>query len=156
MLFLVCVQGVHTQELKRQMLSSAGGGLLVTSAVGSYFIHQSVGQHSVIGAFEADNHELRQGYIQPLPAIVLGGDPNDLEVVVYPNPFTNGVMVRLEQGLEEEVQAQVFDISGRLVQTDMYEANTQLTIPLLGLSQGSYFLRLSSGQQQVVKQLLKR
>ena len=71
-------------------------------------------------------------------------------------PELDSYLRPLEQGLEEEVQAQVFDISGRWVQTDTYEANTQLTIPLLGLSQGAYFLRLSSGQQQVVKQLLKR
>lgn len=156
LLSLICIQGMHSQVVKRQMLASAGGGLRVESAAGNYFIHQSIAQHSVIGTYDAENHVLRQGYIQPLPAIVLGGDPNNLEVVVYPNPFTNGVVVNLEQGLEGTIGLELFDISGRLVRTDAYDADTQLTIPLLGLSQGSYFMRLSSGKQQVVKQLLKR
>ncbi len=156
LLFLIFIQGMRSQELKRQMLSAAGGSQLVASVTGDYFIHQNIGQQSVIGTYRAENKELRQGFVQPLPAIVLGGDPNDLEIVVYPNPFTNGVVVNLEQGLEKEIQIKVFDFSGRLVQANVFEANSQLTVPLIGLSQGAYFLRLSSGDQQTVKQLLKQ
>ena len=155
-LFLIFLQGIHSQELKRQMLASAGSSQLVSSQAGTYFIQQSVGQHSVIGSYRAANNELRQGFVQVLPAIVLGGDPNELEVVVYPNPFTNGVVVNFEQGLEDEISVAIFDMSGRLVQSNAYEATNQLTLPLLGLAQGAYFLKLGSGQQQTVKQLLKR
>lgn len=146
----------YSQEIKRQMLASAGSSQLVESVAGNYFIQQSIGQQSVIGAFTAENNELRQGYIQPLPAIVIGGNPNSLEVLVYPNPFTTGVVVALEQGLEEEIITELFDMSGRLVLSAKYEANPQLAIPLVGLSQGAYFLRLSSEGRKVVKQLLKR
>lgn len=153
---LVCIQGILAQELKRQMLSAAGGSQLVTTMAGDYFIQQSIGQQTVIGSYTVENNQLRQGFIQSLPAIVLGGDPNGLEVVVYPNPFTNGVVVNLEQGLEDAIEVEVFDFSGRLVQNTSFEANSQLTIPLYGLSQGAYFMRLRSGEQQIVKQLLKR
>ena len=156
LLALVWIQGMQSQELQRQMLASAGNSQTVTSAAGTYFIQQSIGQHSVIGTFPVDNNELRQGYIQALPAIVLGGDPNVLEVVVYPNPFTNGVIVNLEQQLEEAIAMELFDISGRLIRYEDFDASTQLTIPLLGLPQGSYFLRLRSGTQQTVAQLIKR
>jgi len=152
---LSIVQGIQAQQLKRQMLSAAGSSQLVTNAAGSYFIQQSVGQHSVIGTYTVDNQMLRQGYIQPLPAIVLGGNPNDLEIVVFPNPFTEGVVVNLEQGLENDIKVELFDASGRLIKSDTYDATNQLTLPLTGLSQGSYFLQLSSGRQQAVKQLLK-
>ncbi|MEL7269482.1 MAG: T9SS type A sorting domain-containing protein [Bacteroidota bacterium] len=152
---LSIVQGIQAQQLKRQMLSAAGSSQLVTNAAGSYFIQQSVGQHSVIGTYTVDNQKLRQGYIQPLPAIVLGGNPNDLEIVVFPNPFTEGVVVNLEQGLENDIKVELFDASGRLIKSDTYDATNQLTLPLTGLSQGSYFLQLSSGRQQAVKQLLK-
>lgn len=156
LLSLVFIQGIEAQVLKRQMLASAGSSQSVTSTDGDYFIQQSIGQHSAIGTFTVDNNTLRQGYIQPLPAIVLGGDPNDLEIVVFPNPFTDGIIVNLEQGLENAITTELFDISGRLVQASEFDANTQLTIPLIGLSQGAYFLRLRSGQQQTVKQLLKQ
>lgn len=146
----------YSQELKRQMLASAGSSQLVESVAGNFFIQQSVGQHSVIGTITAENNELRQGYIQPLPTLLVGGDPNSLEVLVYPNPFTSGVVVAFEQGLEEEITTELFDISGRLVQSATYEVKPQLAIPLAGLSQGAYFLRLSSEGRKVVKQLLKR
>ncbi len=152
---LSIVQGIQAQQLKRQMLSAAGSSQLVTNVAGSYFIQQSIGQHSVIGTYTVDSQMLRQGYIQPLPAIVLGGNPNDLEIVVFPNPFTEGVVVNLEQGLENDIKVELFDASGRLIKSDTYDATNQLTLPLTGLSQGSYFLQLSSGRQQAVKQLLK-
>ena len=155
-LSLVFTQGMEAQELKRQMLSVAGTSQFVTNTAGNYFIQQSIGQHSVIGTYTVENRMLRQGYIQPLPAIVLGGDPNDLEIAVFPNPFTAGVVIHLEQGLENEIKVALFDISGRLIKSDSYDATNQLTLPLSGLSQGSYFLQLRSGQQQVVKQLLKQ
>lgn len=156
LLFLFGIHCGHTQLLKRQTLSSAGSSERIESPSGNYFIQQSIGQASVIGSFRVENRALRQGFIQALPAIVLGGDPNQLEVTVYPNPFTNGVVVSLEQGLEGPIATEVFDSSGRLVQTSSYEATSQVTIPMTGLAQGAYFLRLRTERQQVVKQLLKR
>ena len=103
----------------------------------------------------ANENELRQGFIQPLPAIVLGGDPNNLEVIVYPNPFIDGVIVNLENGLNVPIEMQLFDITGRLLMSNSFEEDTQLSIPLLNLSQGSYFLKLQAGRQQQVTQLLK-
>ena len=150
------VLSANSQELRRQMLAAAGSSQQIESVSGNFFIQQSVGQHSVIGAFTAENNELRQGYIQPLPIVVIGSDPNSLEVLVYPNPFINGVLVTLEQGLEAEITTSLFDMNGRLVKSAKYEANAQLAIPLAGLSQGAYFLCLSSEGRRVVKQLLKR
>ena len=155
LLVLITVHLVNSQSLKRQTLSSAGTSQIVQTSTSSYFLLQSIGQSGVINTFEANDNELRQGFVQPLPAIVLGGDPNDLEVVVYPNPFVNGVIVNLENGLEVEINMQLFDISGRLVLTDSFEETTQVSIPLTNLSQGSYFMRLTAGGQQRVTQLLK-
>jgi hypothetical protein len=143
------------QTLKRQTLAAAGNSQLVQQGSGSYFIYQSIGQTGVIGTFGADQTQLRQGYIQPLPAIVLGGDPNALEIVVFPNPFVNGVVVTLEHGLGEAVDMQLFDASGRLILQDRYEPSSQLSISLPQLSQGNYFLKLVSGRQQATKQLIK-
>ena len=53
------------------------------------------------------------------------------------------------------INMQLFDISGRLVLADSFEETTQVSIPLMNLSQGSYFMRLSAGGQQRVTQLLK-
>ena len=148
---LVC----QSQVPKRQTLAAAGNSQLVQQPTGSYFIYQSIGQTGVIGTFGENQTQLRQGYIQPLPAIVLGGDPNALEVVVFPNPFVEGVQVTLENGLGDAVEIQLFDASGRLILQDTYEPTNQLRISLPQLSQGNYFLKLVSGRQQATKQLIK-
>jgi hypothetical protein len=148
---LVC----QSQVPKRQTLAAAGNSQLVQQPTGTYFIYQSIGQTGVIGNFNVEQTQLRQGYIQPLPAIVLGGDPNALEVVVFPNPFLEGVQVTLENGLGDAVEMQLFDASGRLILQDTYEPTNQLRISLPQLSQGNYFLKLVSGRQQATKQLIK-
>ncbi|GGG45735.1 T9SS C-terminal target domain-containing protein [Croceivirga lutea] len=145
----------YAQTLKRQTLSVAGNSNLVVVGQGSFFLQQSVGQNSVINTYVESNHSLRQGFVQPLPAIVLGGDPNELEVVVYPNPFVNGVVVNLEPSDEERVEMQLFDISGRLILQNSYAANTQLQIPLYNLAEGSYLMTLKMGRQYATHQLLK-
>lgn len=143
------------QSLKRQTLASAGGTRLVQNAGSSYFIQQTVAQQSVIGTYQVEQTQLRQGFVQPLPAIVLGGNPSILEILVYPNPFVNGVVVNVESGIEGQLTMQLFDISGRMVLTQTHEASTQLVIPLENLSQGSYFLKLTSEEQQATHQLIK-
>ena len=158
LLLLLVLSGSHlvnSQSLKRQTLSSAGNSQIVQNITGSYFLLQSIGQSSVIRTFVANENELRQGFIQPLLAIVLGGDPNNLEVIVYPNPFIDGVLVNLENGLNATIEMQLFDITGRLLMSNSFEEDTQLSIPLVNLSQGSYFLKLQAGRQQQVTQLLK-
>lgn len=145
----------HAQTLVRQTLAQAGSGRLVEAGGRSYFLLQSVGQGSVAGTYTAGNASVRQGYIQPLPSLLLGGDPDGLTALVWPNPFVNGVIARLESGLEQEVLVQVFDISGRLVQRMAYLPDTQLAVPLQNLSQGVYFIRFLSGQKSITRQLIK-
>lgn len=152
LLIPICANG---QTPLRQTLAQAGSGGLVQAGGRSYFLLQSVGQGSVTGTYTAGNASVRQGYIQPLPILLTGGDSDGLEALVWPNPFVNGVVARLEAGLEEEVLVQVFDISGRLVQRIAYVPETQLAIPLLNLSQGVYFIRFLSGQKSITKQLIK-
>ncbi|MFS4415187.1 T9SS type A sorting domain-containing protein [Maribacter sp. 2307ULW6-5] len=144
-----------SQIPKRQTLAAAGGSHLVSNGSGLYFLYHSIGQSGVIGTVGINQTQLRQGYVQPLPPIVLGGDPNVLEVVVFPNPFVNGVVVTLENGLGEGVDAQLFDATGRLVFQKTYPPSNQLGISLPALSQGSYFLTLVSGRKRATKQLIK-
>lgn len=143
------------QEAKRFTLASAGYSTTITQGGENYYLLQSVGQGSVIATFSNGQSQLRQGYIQPLPAILLGGDPNGLEAVIWPNPFVNGVVARMEQGLESPVQMQLFDMSGRLIYDREYESDTQLSIPLLNLAQGTYFIKLITDRKAVTQQLIK-
>lgn len=158
LLFFIIFSNVLTaQSLKRQTLGVIGNSTVVNVNTKSYFLQQSIGQNSVIGSFEIDDIRLQQGFIQPLQAIFFKeGKPNELEVIVYPNPFVNGVVVIINDALEEQIAMYLFDIQGRLLVQDKYETSNQLVIPLDFLSQGAYFLRLQSGQKQQTVQLLKQ
>ena len=159
LLLLLVLSGgylVNAQSLKRQTFGLAGKSQVIQTNAGSYFLLQSIGQSSVISTFKVNENELRQGFVQPLPAIVLDVDTNDLEVVIYPNPFVNEVLVNLDNGLNGTIEMQLFDTTGRLIKSSSFEADTRLSIPLLNLSRGLYLLRLQYGRQQKVTQLIKR
>lgn len=135
----------------------AGGSQLVQTGNGDFFIQESIGQQSVIRTFESNDNELRQGFVQPVKAIVFGGDPNALQLLVYPNPFESGVVVNLNEAVSEAIDVYLFDMQGRLVHQRQYDQNQNpLVIPLEEFAQGGYFIKVQSGQQQQVKQLLKR
>lgn len=158
LLFFIIFSNVLTaQSLKRQTLGVIGTSTLVNVNTKSYFLQQSIGQNSVIGSFETANIRLQQGFIQPLQAIFFKEDnTNELEVIVYPNPFVDGVVVIINDALQEQIAMYLFDVQGRLLVQNNYETSNQLVIPLDFLSQGAYFLRLQSGQKQKTVQLLKR
>lgn len=155
LLFLMPL-GLSSQVVLRQTLSVGGSSGISNSGQGNYFIQQSIGQLSVINTFSVENKTLRQGFLQPLRRGVLGNNPNELEMVVYPNPFVSGVVVDLENTDNDKIGMSLFDITGRLLVTDDYENNTQLVVPLEHLSKGVYFLKLQVGQQENIKQLIKQ
>ncbi len=155
LLFLMPL-GLSSQVVLRQTLSVGGSSGISNSGQGNYFIQQSIGQLSVINTFSVENKILRQGFLQPLRRGVLGNNPNELEMVVYPNPFFNAVVVNLENTNDDKIDMFLYDITGRLLVTDNYENNTQLVVPLEHLSKGVYFLRLQVGQQENIKQLIKQ
>lgn len=156
LVFVLFCSTLNAQSLKRQTLSSVGVSNFVQAGDKNYYIQQSVGQQGVINSFEFEDVNLRQGFIQPLKAIVLGGNPNDLEIVVYPNPFTEGIVVKLNEDTDEQIQIYLFDVQGRLLFQQDYETTTQLAISLGFLTSGVYFLRMQSGQQKQTVKLIKQ
>jgi len=156
LLLFLMPMGLSSQVVLRQTLSVGGSSGISNSGEGKYFIQQSVGQLSVINTFSVENKILRQGFLQPLRRGVLGNNPNELEMVVYPNPCVSGVVVDLENTDNDKIGMSLFDITGRLLVTDNYENNTQLVVPLEHLSKGVYFLKLQVGQQESIKQLIKQ
>ncbi|MFX0556908.1 T9SS type A sorting domain-containing protein [Maribacter sp. CXY002] len=156
LVFLLVPLGLCSQALLRQTLSVGGTSGMVTSGQGNYFLQESIGQLSVINTFTVENKSLRQGFLQQLRLGVLGSNPNILEMVVYPNPFVNGVVVNLENTEADVIGMFLYDITGRLILNDVYDNNTQLAIPLENLSKGAYFIRLQVGEQENIKQVIKQ
>src|SRR5690606_38992276 len=64
---------------------------------------------------------------------------------VYPNPFSNNIVVEIEQLGNEQFEAELFDLSGRNISIEIIRGATKLTLQLKeNIAPGSYLLRLSS------------
>jgi hypothetical protein len=74
-------------------------------------------------------------------------------VAIYPNP-SNG-LVTVSYGNFEPTQIQVYDISGKLILTKNNLSASETNLDLSSASQGIYFIKISSENQNTVKRLIK-
>ena len=75
-------------------------------------------------------------------------------VAIYPNP-SNG-LVTVSYGNFEPTQIQVYDISGKLILTKENLSASETNLDLSSASQGIYFIKISSENQNTVKRLIKK
>lgn len=85
-------------------------------------------------------------------------DPESANILVYPNPSQDKIVVGTESGLKINTIL-VMDISGRLVKVEIPENNTN-TIHVIGvedLPKGIYFIRLDfcQGHSAAIKKIIK-
>jgi hypothetical protein len=69
-------------------------------------------------------------------------DELEIQALIYPNPASHTLWVKLEQLPIGQVQAELLDVAGRRVLLQTSEATQELQLPLINLANGSYTLRL--------------
>ena len=77
------------------------------------------------------------------------------DIVVYPNPVADQLTVSLRTNSFQVTSMSVFDINGKLVNTQAVSDN-QIEMNTQSLAAGSYFLRLSDGKNSVTTKFVKR
>jgi hypothetical protein len=91
----------------------------------------------------------------------VGGGTASLEVAVYPNSFSEQVILLLRSGVSQPVVVQAYDAKGRQV-GGLYEGQLQAgraqRVEISGHSwpNGLYFLRVSTPQQQLVRKVIRQ
>ena len=75
-------------------------------------------------------------------------------ITVYPNP-SNG-LVTISYGNFEPTQIEVYDISGKLILTKENLNVSETSLDLSSASQGIYFIKISSNNQNIVKRIIKK
>jgi predicted outer membrane repeat protein len=75
-----------------------------------------------------------------------------LTAAVYPNPTTGAFTVALDRELTG--LAQVFDLQGRLVASQLLHSAHQLTFDLSGAASGVYLMRLVDGETVITRQVV--
>lgn len=69
-------------------------------------------------------------------------DDMGIQALIYPNPASHAIWIKLEQMPVGDVQVELLDVAGRRVLQHLSEATQELQLPLMNLASGSYTLRL--------------
>jgi flagellar assembly factor FliW len=76
-------------------------------------------------------------------------------VTVYPNPASDELSIDLSTVLNEVVNIELYDMSGKLLVSTNNSSGAIITVNLSGLAKGMYQLKLASEQVQVMKRISK-
>jgi len=154
----VSAQNTSSQQLVRSTTGVSGASSTVSINNKNYIIQQSIGQTSVIGTFETNDYTLRQGFIQPnILAKIMDKDiPLNLNAIVYPNPFTENISLSFDEDIRGEVTVSLYDMLGRMLFMNKYEANNNINITMKDLSAAHYILKVSANNRQFIKKIIKR
>ena len=162
-LFLIGIQYTKAQNntsanLVRSTTGVAGSSETISANNKTYIIQQSIGQASAIGTFSTENYTVRQGFIQPdvLSKIRDIAIPLNLEAVVYPNPFVEGVTLSFSEQITDKVEVAVFDVLGRMVFSKSYAAQQKVQVQFENLSVANYILKVTANNKQFIKKILKK
>ena len=116
--------------------------------------------NKIVFAFRSINHKGGNAYLDDFAVYSdqqAGiGEPDGLGISVFPNPFREGVTVRLSQ-TAQTVELTLFDLGGRRVEARTHaNAQTLAFTPAADLPAGVYFLRVNTGAAQSVYKLVKQ
>jgi Secretion system C-terminal sorting domain len=82
------------------------------------------------------------------------GDIKDLGLKIYPNPTMGIITISNTNGNIQNINIDIFNINGQLMQTQiLLEGTPELNIQ--NLSEGLYFLRITSGKGTAVTKIIK-
>ena len=142
--------------MQKQTLGQHGSSAYVYANNKSYFIHQSIGQASVINTFQSNNYQLRQGFLQPVKATLINsGFDTEIDVFVYPNPFDNTIHINFEEAMMDVITISLYHVSGQLIQQDDFDPAESLTLQYNNLPIGAYLLSGQMRAQSFTVKLIK-
>ncbi|MFK5958390.1 MAG: T9SS type A sorting domain-containing protein [Lutibacter sp.] len=151
-------QNSSSSQLVRSTTGVSGSSSTISINNKNYIIEQSIGQSSAIGTFKANGYTFRQGFIQPniLSKIIDKDIPMNLDVVVFPNPFSENISISFKEEIEGEVKVYLFDMLGRQIYTNKYESRKKINIDLHDFAVAHYILKVRFNNRQFIKKIIKK
>lgn len=146
---LIFAQHVTAQQSVPFVIASGGDYFTATSFTNSF----TVGEESAVTTSSNGTFILTQGFQQPQegPNAVL--DPQAVTGFnAYPNPTAGMLTLNYVLAAAGQVQLEVYDLSGKLLQaeTQQQQAGRQHEVlDLSGLSNGAYFINIRIGGRAV-------
>ena len=150
-------QNRNSKYLMRSTLGMNGTSKTITTSTGTYLFRQSIGQASVIGTYTKNNYTIRQGFQQPLNSgkKVQPVLENTLNANLYPNPFQQMLTILFDEATNDDLFVVIYNLSGKLVFSQIYPASQKLNIPLNDLTKGNYVLNVRTENKQLVAKITK-
>jgi hypothetical protein len=154
----VIAQNNTTAQLKRVTISASGSSKNVRLNNKIYTLQQSIGQASVIGTFKNEGYKARQGFIQPdvFSKIKNESIPLNLNLVVYPNPFTEGVTLSFKEPIEAKIEVTLYDMLGRLLFMNKYDKQQNIDLKLHHIASANYIIKVVANNKQFIKNIIKK
>jgi len=157
LLFWVVHFPIIGQSMMKETLSQHGSSEFVYANNRSYFLQQSIGQGSVIQTYQANKHQLRQGFLQPVKAsLVASGFDTEIEVFAFPNPFDQVINLSFQETLIDVLTISLYHVSGQLVYQEQFDPTENLTLQFNDLPVGSYFLSGQMRSQTFTLKMIKK
>src|SRR5690606_3928044 len=97
------------------------------------------------------------GHFEYSPTVSVQRVRND-EVIVYPNPTSDRISIRLGNGVAGPVHVKLMDVTGRILDefdVQIQEQGTQMSIPVTGLSNGTYLLSIDTDGRASIHSFVK-
>ena len=156
----------QTPAKLRSTLSSGSSNKVIVNE-NKYSIKQSIGQTSVIGAFQTSGYKIIQGFIQPASYASTGlteqNQPNlqnstlaNLNAVIFPNPFSNSIAIHFHDEVFDILRVSLEDFMGRNVLNCKYSPTQELTIDLNYLTSGLYVVKVQTDNKLFITKLIKK
>lgn len=153
---LLPLQTVKAQVGKMRSALSIGGSSVTILADGQqYYLQQSIGQSGIIGLTRNGNIQLRQGFIQPLENSVKTVSSGTLQASIFPNPFSEHIIVSLYEEIRDLLFVTIYDLNGKIVYLRKQETPQQVILDTGPLPPGIYFIRISTPTKYLSSKLIK-
>ncbi len=135
--------GLHAQVA----IPATGGKALGAGGTVSYTVGQ-VGYETNTGLNGSVAPGVQQPYEISMVASTVITGLIDLVYSVYPNPATDLVQLKIENYEVSNLNYQLFDMTGKLLQSKRIE-NSETSISMKTFSQSTYFLKITKNNKEV-------
>jgi hypothetical protein len=139
----------------RSVQSTGGSSKFLLSDGHLYYLQQTVGQPGITGVSQNKNYQLRQGFIQPLAGSVNSITSGNLKATIFPNPFSNNIIVSFSETISDYLYVALYDINGKIVYFEKHGALPDLFLDTGHLTPGIYFLRVSTTTKYLYTKIIK-
>lgn len=146
-LIAFCIFGFGTAIHAQNVVPVSGGNASGSGGSMSYTIGQVVYTTNT-----GTNGSAAQGVQQPYEISIVTGIEEalgiSLEIMVYPNPATDLIKLKIENYEMQNLRYQLYDINGSLLQDSKIE-NSETSITINNLVSATYFLKVTDNNKVI-------